>query len=87
MFVNEELKDHLETSSTIKTQASVIGEWNLNIAGNISKIGNYRYRPLAASDSIYKNIVETYKGTITFISNKEKGTIFKVTFPKVHFFN
>lgn len=32
--------------------------------------------------AMVKNIVETYKGTITFESEKDKGTIFKVTFPK-----
>lgn len=29
-----------------------------------------------------KNIVETYKGTISFVSEKDKGTTFKVTLPK-----
>lgn len=29
-----------------------------------------------------KNIVETYKGSITFTSQKGKGTVFKVKFPK-----
>lgn len=29
-----------------------------------------------------KNIVETYKGSITFTSQPEKGTVFTVTFPK-----
>ncbi|WP_103068914.1 sensor histidine kinase [Aquimarina sediminis] len=29
-----------------------------------------------------KNIVETYKGSITFTSIEEKGTVFKVRFPK-----
>lgn len=32
--------------------------------------------------AMVKNMVETYKGTITFTSKKDKGTIFKVTFPK-----
>jgi signal transduction histidine kinase len=32
--------------------------------------------------AMVKNIVETYKGTITFESEKDKGTTFKVTFPK-----
>lgn len=32
--------------------------------------------------AMVKNIVETYKGSITFISEKNKGTVFKVTFPK-----
>lgn len=32
--------------------------------------------------AMVKNIVETYKGTITLESAKDKGTVFKVTFPK-----
>lgn len=32
--------------------------------------------------AMVKNIVETYSGNITFTSNQEEGTTFKVTFPK-----
>ncbi|GAA4890767.1 HAMP domain-containing sensor histidine kinase [Flaviramulus aquimarinus] len=32
--------------------------------------------------AMVKNIVETYKGSITFVSEKDKGTTFKVSFPK-----
>ena len=32
--------------------------------------------------AMVKNIVETYNGTITFTSKVEKGTVFKVVFPK-----
>jgi nitrogen fixation/metabolism regulation signal transduction histidine kinase len=32
--------------------------------------------------AMVKNIVETYKGSITFTSEKGKGTLFKVMFPK-----
>lgn len=32
--------------------------------------------------AMVKNIVETYNGTITFTTKKDKGTVFKVTFPK-----
>lgn len=32
--------------------------------------------------AMVKNIVETYKGTITFKTEKDKGTVFKVAFPK-----
>jgi len=60
MFVSEELKNHLETSSTIKTEAAVIAEWNMNIAGNVAKIGNYRYRPLSPQGSTYRNILESF---------------------------
>ena len=29
-----------------------------------------------------KNIIETYNGAITFTSEKEKGTVFKIILPK-----
>jgi hypothetical protein len=45
MFVNEALKTHLETSSTIRLQSLVLAEWNMNMPDNIYKLGNYRYRP------------------------------------------
>ncbi|WP_346881983.1 ATP-binding protein [uncultured Algibacter sp.] len=32
--------------------------------------------------AMVKNIVETYKGNITFVSQKDQGTTFKVVFPK-----
>jgi len=34
--------------------------------------------------AMVKNIVETYNGSITFTSQLGKGTIFKVTFPKIN---
>jgi hypothetical protein len=60
MFVSEELKSHLETSSVIKTESAIIAEWNMNVAGNIFKTGNYRYRPLAVEGNLYKNIIESF---------------------------
>jgi hypothetical protein len=45
MFVNEELNSHLESSHTIESRTAVLAEWNMNIPGNIQKLGNYRYRP------------------------------------------
>jgi len=44
MYTDSALKNHLETSSAIKSQALILMEWNLNDATNISKIGNYKYR-------------------------------------------
>ena len=32
--------------------------------------------------AMVKNIVDTYKGSVSFVSEKNKGTTFKVTFPK-----
>ena len=59
MFINESLQDHLETSSTIRTQSAVIAEWNMNSADNIAKIGNYRFRPLD-QDSKYRTLANVY---------------------------
>ena len=53
MFQNEELLDHLQTSSVIRTNSAVIAEWNMNIAENILKIGNYRYRPSEGPSTKY----------------------------------
>ena len=55
MFVNETLKTHLETSSTIQLQSLVLAEWNMNMPDNIFKIGNYRYRPIG-SEVQYRNL-------------------------------
>lgn len=44
MFEGQELKTHLETSSTVKLQSLVLAEWNMNMPDNIFKLGNYRYR-------------------------------------------
>jgi hypothetical protein len=59
MFQNDELKNHLQESSVIRTQSAVIAEWNMNIPENIKKIGNYRYRP-TQDNSIYKNIISSF---------------------------
>lgn len=60
MFVNETLKKHLESSSTIKSQSAVIAEWNMNFPENISRVGNYRYRPLDGVSAKYGLIQESY---------------------------
>jgi len=63
MFQNETLKNHLETSFTVQSQSSVIAEWNMNIPGNIQKLGNYRYRKDSATYSVLPNIFDvTDKG-------------------------
>jgi hypothetical protein len=62
MFKDETLQEHLETSSTIRTQTAAIAEWNLNIAENILQAGNYRYRP-TDSTSLYQNIAASFDVT------------------------
>lgn len=51
MFVNSNLNFHLRTSPTVKSNARIIAEWNLNSSDNISYVGNYRYRPLEGPSS------------------------------------
>jgi len=63
MFVNQKLQEHLETSSSISSQAMVVAEWNMNIADNISTIGNYRYRPtadIASSEGVYASVAGSF---------------------------
>jgi hypothetical protein len=54
MFLNEELQTYLETSPTIKSQGSVVAEWNMNQMDNIYRIGNYRYRPTSSNPADLK---------------------------------
>jgi hypothetical protein len=60
MFQDNILQDHLETSSTIRLQSAVIAEWNMNVSGNIHRLGNYRHRPLDPNTSKYKSIPDTF---------------------------
>jgi len=61
MFRNEDLEKHLETSSTIKINSAVIAEWNMNIATNIERLGNYRYRPNDSDSPEYNFIAQTFE--------------------------
>ncbi|MGA1048510.1 MAG: hypothetical protein ACO3UU_10885, partial [Minisyncoccia bacterium] len=55
MFVNETLKNHLQTSATVSLKSLVVAEWNMNLPDNIFLLGNYRYRPID-STSIYRTL-------------------------------
>jgi len=59
VFVNEDLKTHLQQSATIKLKSLVVAEWNMNMPDNIFKLGNYRYRPTDNS-SIYFNVPNNF---------------------------
>ena len=59
MFQDKDLLNYIETSSSVKTQSAVIAEWNMNIASNISMVGNYRYRPTDNS-SFYRTLPNTF---------------------------
>ena len=58
MFQNDELKDHLETSFSVESQSAVVAEWNMNIPGNILKLGNYRYRENSTQYSVLPNFFD-----------------------------
>jgi hypothetical protein len=60
MFDSKELNDHLKKSSTIKSQAAIIAEWNMNFFENIADIGNYRYRPTLGVAQKYGSIPNVY---------------------------
>jgi hypothetical protein len=60
MFRDENLQSHMETSSTIQTKSAIVAEWNLNLADNIEKIGNYRFRPLAGVSDKYGILSDSY---------------------------
>lgn len=44
MLGDEEFQQYMERSHTISTSSRVVAEWNLNIIGNIHKVGNYEVR-------------------------------------------
>jgi hypothetical protein len=49
MFINSNLKSHLETSATVHGESLILAEINMNYAENFDAIGNYRYRQTIAS--------------------------------------
>jgi hypothetical protein len=60
MFVNEKLKTHLETESSIRVSSKVIAEWNMNVPTNILQIGNYRYRPTSDAGSQFQLPLQSF---------------------------
>lgn len=60
MFKNAQLEDKLKYSHTIENNQAVWAEWNLNESYNISKVGNYRYRP-GTTDPKYATIRSIYE--------------------------
>jgi hypothetical protein len=59
VFVSNDLKTHLESSSTVQLKSLVIAEWNMNMPDNIFKLGNYRYRP-QGDDAKFRTIPSTF---------------------------
>lgn len=63
MFIDDQLKEHLETASVVKSQSLILAEWNLNSLDNTLAVGNYRYRPTAASTDRYRTITNSFDVT------------------------
>lgn len=59
MYQNQDLLDHINSESVVKSQALIIGEWNLNYADNIKQIGNYRYRPTSTLFSTLQPVFDS----------------------------
>jgi hypothetical protein len=59
LFINEELKNYFETSSTINLQSLILAEWNMNMPDNILYTGNYRYRP-NGSEIKYQTLPQSF---------------------------
>ena len=77
MFIDETLQNHLETASSIKSQSSVIAEWNMNIAEKIKQIGNYRYRP--TTRAIPRTVSSVEERDLLFASPVEGNTVYRLT--------
>jgi hypothetical protein len=60
VFENEDLKSHLQSSFNIDSGSALIAEWNMNVPGNVFKLGNYRYRK---SGTNYNAIPDSFDRT------------------------
>jgi hypothetical protein len=60
MFEGDKLKEHLESSGTIKAAPFVVAEWNMNSSDNILKVGNYRYRPFDSTIPKYQSLTNSF---------------------------
>ena len=70
MYDNTNVQNHLEQSSSVNMESLIIAEWNLNIADNVSVVGNYRYRPTIASPTTvnYGVVAPAYDSTDSNVS-------------------
>jgi hypothetical protein len=59
MFQNDILENELKYSHTLQNNQKIWVEWNLNQSENISRVGNYRYRP-ATNDTNLNVIRPSY---------------------------
>jgi hypothetical protein len=59
MFQDPDLQSAFENSHTLKISSLILAEFNLNDLDNISRIGNYRYRPFGAEGQ-FLEAISTY---------------------------
>ena len=60
MLGTEEFQDFMDKSHTISTSGRVVAEWNMNLVGNILKVGNYEVRNGSVSTNI-DNATDSHK--------------------------
>ena len=77
MFEDNTLQTYLTTSSTIKSQAAIIAEWNLNYTTNIDEIGNYYYNPAVGglSNTFAKETSQTASPKYFGATDSNVGTV------------
>jgi hypothetical protein len=59
MFYDEDLLDAIENNNTLRISSFILTEFNLNDLENISRIGNYRYRPFG-NEGQFLEPISTY---------------------------
>jgi hypothetical protein len=59
MFIDSDLLDAIENQNTLRISSFILAEFNLNDQENISKIGNYRYRPFS-NEGQFLEPISTY---------------------------
>lgn len=94
MFRDEALQKHLESSNSIESGNAVVAEWNMNVPGNIARLGNYRYREDSTNFAALPNFFDPldssnfYTGAsdssvaIEYGLQKDQSTPLLFTYPK-----
>ena len=59
MFEDSDLQDAFSNSHSLKISSLILAEFNLNDLDNISRIGNYRYRPFG-TEAKFLEAISTY---------------------------
>lgn len=75
MWDNDTLKNHLQTSPTVESQSALVAEWNMNVPGNIFKLGNYRNRRDSAVYSAIPDFFDPYDALNFYTNATDSDTV------------